>query len=230
MRRFLIGSGFYKDPDFAKVWIENLERYVKDLRRVVVVSIGGASLPYVRTGLSEINLDGNCGHIGSILEGKKDHAISGWSASVCALAMTAYCDESDFVYVEDDCVAFGHWLDQMYADMGDGEMVFGPKHTSEPYMPCSQSLFLVRHRFIPTFVGMQLYLGDERHKDDDGKEDNLSEHKFVKMEKVFGESKIKRLSFGVDRCRPIPWDAPVFYFQKGTAEELDEARKRGLLK
>ena len=80
MRRFLIGSGFHKDPDFAKVWIENLERYVKDLQRVVVISIAGASLPFVRTGLSEINLDGNCGHVGDLLNGKKNYAYTCWCA------------------------------------------------------------------------------------------------------------------------------------------------------
>ena len=76
---------------------------------------------------------------------------------------------------------------------------------------------------------MYLTFGDHRSKDKEGKADKLSEHRFMYIERLFGPSKIKRLSFGVDRVRPIPWDAPVFYFQQPTKEEIEEARKRGVL-
>jgi hypothetical protein len=56
----------------------------------------------------------------------------------------------------------------------------------------------------------------------------LPEDKFVKLEEqspdIYG-----RLSFGVDRQRPIPWDDEAWYAQQWTQEELDEARRRGVI-
>ena len=138
-------------------------------------------------------------------------------------AMLAYTDESDFIYVEEDCLAFGPWVDRLYEDMGEAVMAFGLKHQSPPWMPCSQSLFIVRHSFIPTFVSTYLRMGR------DGDVRTLGEQKFVIMEQQYGPTLIRRMSFGVDRERPIPWGAEVFYFQQPTKAELEEAATLGLI-
>ena len=91
---------------------------------------------------------------------------------------------------------------------------------STPYMACSQSTFLVRHGYIPKFVSDYLALPDDK--------DMLPENKFVAMEEK-NPADYARLSFGVDRERPIPWDDPVWYCQQWTNDELMEFMRRGLV-
>jgi len=180
--KYIIGSGYYKDPDFAREWYNNIRKYARPFPdHVCVISIAGNTLPFIGHSLSEVTLNGNVGHVGDLINGK-DRSICGWSASVSALAMIAYCNETDFVYQENDCLAFGDYIGRLYQDMGEGDMAFGHKQESEPYMECSQSLFVVRHGFIPTFVSELLSMGDERRTDSDGKHDNLPERKFVRIE------------------------------------------------
>lgn len=227
---YLLGSGMYKDPEFHGLWRSNNIRYaVPEPSRTVVVCVAGQDLPYVNANTSEVCLAGNLGHVGDLLSGIKPYSYCGWSMGVLSLALLAYQDESDLIYKESDCLAFGPWVKQLYADMGDGDMAFGAKMESEPFMECAQSLFIVRHGFIPKFVEFYLSLGDERSKDENDHEDNLPERKFVKIEEAFGTEKIRRLSFGVDRERPLPYDDAVWYAQRFSAEELDELRNKGML-
>lgn len=226
--KYTLGSGYYKDEAFAKIWVENLvKRATPSPNRIVVISVGGASFPAAGTWFWQISLPGNLGHVGDLLKGK-DRDFCGWSASVLALAMIAYCNETDFIFIESDVLAFGPWVEQMYKDMGEGDMVFGGKMESEPFMYCAQGLFLVRHRFIPTFVSEFLRMGPDGQRDSEGKTDNLPEDKFHRLREMFPD-KIKTLSFGVDRMRPLPIDSPVWYAQHFTPEELNLLHEKGLL-
>lgn len=229
MPRFLIGSSYFDNgkngqkfrQEFAHVWSANTAR--ANPERVVVVCEAGSVRP--NTGHNEqiISLSGDLGHCHDLIAKKKPHEFSGWSSSMVSLAMLAYTNEADFIFKEEDCLAFGDWVSQMYQDLRSGDLVFGYKHRSPPWMPCSQSLFLVRHRFIPEFVSTYLSLGG------DNRTDNLGEHKFCKLESQFGINRIRRLSFGVDRERPIPYDARVFYAQQITPDELAKIRELKLV-
>lgn len=232
---YLIGSGYVPSPEnekFLEIWADNFTKHpVPDgCSRIVIAGVGGGPRPIVSVGhkVEWVGLQGNCGHVGDLIHGKKHHEICGWTAAVCALAMLAYCDESDFIYKEQDCLCFGPWVEQLYADMGDGSMAFGGPMKSEPFMECAQSLFIVRHSFIPQFVASVLWMGDERRQGSDGKEDNLPERKFKRVrDNNFPE--VRELSFGVDRERPLPYNSPVFYAQKFTQEELAELKIRGMV-
>jgi hypothetical protein len=92
--------------------------------------------------------------------------------------------------------------------------------TAAPWMNCAQSLFMVKHHFIPAFVSVYLSLGPDRS--------HLGEDKFIHVERCYPKL-TRKLSFGVDRMRPIPWDDEVFYFQQPTPNELDEAYRRKLI-
>lgn len=230
--RYLLGSSFFDGGkngaafrrQLAVIWAENVARARPQPSRVVIVSEGGSKRPNVGPLNADIvRLTGDCGHCDQLVKGERANEFSGWSASMTALAMLAYTDMADFLYWEEDCLAFGDVVGQLYRDMGDGDMVFGRKMTSAPWMPAAQSLFLVRHSFIPTFVHTYLSMGGER------KPNNLGEHKFVFIESRFGSRRIRRLSFGVDRERPLPWDAPVWYAQQWTSAELEEAARRKLI-
>ncbi len=226
--RFLIGSSFFFGASAFKrevfeLWCENVEHVAKRASRTVLIYEGGTIPPFFPAWADAVQLSGDIGHVHDHIEGRKKHEFTGWSASMLALALLAYVDESDFVYVESDCFPFGPWIDRMYADLApNGKIVFGPKMTAAPWMSCAQSLFLVKHDFLPTLVSYYLSLGK------DGRVGNLGEDKFVKLEQRFGYA-VRKLSFGVDRMRPIPWDEPVMYFQQPTAAELAEAKRRDLI-
>lgn len=226
--RFLLGSSYFHGGHanreaFARIWNWNNQRLDMMPSRTVIVAEAG-SIPPIRSAEADvIHLSGDLGHIGSHLNGSVNYEFTGWSASMCALAMLAYTDCSDFIYKEEDCLAFGPWVERMYADMGDRDFVFGHAMRSAPHQLCSQSLFLVRHRFIPTMVSEYLALGKDGHVN------NTGENKFYKIEQKYGSRRVARLTFGVDRERPIHWEAPVFYAQQWSDAELDEAKRRGLI-
>jgi len=230
--KYLLGSGYYRPENsgydlFKYNWAENTAKAAPAPNMVVIICAGheapetvGAFHPIQAL---ELRMGQNLGHVGDLLNGSKAYEFCGWSASVLALALLAYNAELDLLYKESDALAFGPWVERMYADMGDGDMVFGRKMNSPPYMACSQSLFLIRHRFLPAFVASYIAMGK------DGDPHNLPETKFAKLEEIIGTDRIKRLSFGVDRERPIPWDDEVFFAQKWTDEELNEAKRRELI-
>lgn len=228
--RALIGTGLYdqsKVSSFFGTWVNNTDKYMPSGEAHLITRIACLSnndtMPLAEWGrVQMIQIPGNLGHVGDLLNGSKKYEFCGWSSAVLALAMIAYCDESDFIYKEQDCLAFGPWVEQLYADMGDGNMVFGGQMKSSPWMPTAQSLFLVRHSFIPHFIWRYLNQGT------DNDVNNLPEHKFAKM--LANEPHhFRKLSFGVDRERPIPWEDKVFYVQKLCNQELIGLRNRGLL-
>lgn len=227
--RYLIGSSFFDGGKngaefrraFASVWSANVAKVSPS--RIVIIEEGRSRRPAVGWGTDVVRLTGDCGHCEQLIRGERPNAFSGWSATMTALAMIAYADMADFIYFEEDCLAFGDWVGQLYRDMGTGDLAFGRQMKSPPWQPCAQALFIVRHSFIPQFVSSYLGMGGERVRT------NLGEHKFIRIEQKYGPQKIRRLSFGVDRERPIPWDAAVWYAQQWTAEELAEADRRNLI-
>jgi hypothetical protein len=179
-------------------------------------------LPIWSSETDVVSLSGDLGHIGSHLNKSVGYEFTGWSASMCALAMLAYTDCADFIYKEEDCLAFGPWVERLYADLGDKDLVFGRRMTSPPWQLCSQALFLCRHKFIPTMVSEYIALGR------DGELGNTGENKFCKIEQKYPK-RVGRHSLMCDRERPIPWDDPVWYAQQWKDDELDEARRRNLI-
>ena len=221
---YLLGTGYYPHEgaeDARARWNLNVGCYAKPAPATIVTLGVGMTPPYPMW-YHFIHTPGNLGHVGDLLNNSKPHKYCGWSASVLALAMIAYAGELDFVYLEGDALAFGPWVQQMYAELGDGQFAFGKKMQSPPWMACSQSLFVVRHAFIPTFVSTYLGLGT------DNDPENLPETKFARIEERF-PAECRRLSFTVDRERPLPYDAPVWSAQKFTPDELAELKRRNLI-
>jgi hypothetical protein len=218
-----IGTGFHA-PDrhdkFFQTWLNNTLKY-SEPKRITILSDSGSLipcfLPYEKDLILNLNLKGNLGHFMQLVSGEKPYALNGWSGSIITLALIAYCDECDFIFKEQDCLAFGLWAEKMYDELGTAKAIWG----NCSFMPCEQSLFLVMHDQIPQFV--QHYL--------DGPPQNRSgefgEDKFKRMEEKYHE-KYKRFSIGCGRDRPIPWDDAAFYFQQAKSEDVAEAKQRGL--
>ncbi len=227
MPRFLIGSSYFDKrqanrPEFLRVWIENTRKCFPNPTRVVLVAEAGSKIPFpLPEGYDTVNLSGDLGHVTMLESGQKKHEFGGWTAHMVALAMLAYCDEADFIYKESDCLAFGEIEKRMYEDLGDGDIVFGHAQPVAPGFPSSQSLFLVRHFFIPEFVRTYLSLGGDAQVH--------GEWKFVHLMDKIGRRRAKMLSFGQDRCRPIEWHRPTWYAQQIYPEELAEMKTRNLI-
>lgn len=228
-RKFMIGSGYYDGPNsgsdwFYRIWEKNTVQSFNNYSCVFVLCVDSFKrFPQSYSSHVElIRLTGNLGHVGQLLSGEKSHRICGWSAAVITLAMLAYTAECDFIYKEQDCLAFGPWIDKLYEELGDAGMIFG----SCKLMPAAQSLFLVKHEYIPIFV--KRYLSGEPENTTAW----LPEKKFERMERECQQQavpKVKRFSFPFDRDRPLDFSLPVWYGQKFTKAELLAMRSLGLI-
>lgn len=225
MNKLLLGSGYYDDGSgwaswyHSNIWLPCALRYSPN-KAIKIIAVGG-SVPAIGEISAFVRLAGNLGHIHNTLgktEPRKDHRFCGWSATLIALAMLAYNDEADLLFMEQDCVAFGPIVSKMYEELGDGGMIFGGSKT----MPCAQSLILIKHEFIPEFVIAYMTGADERRLGD------LPEMRFRKMMQRM-PGKVRQFSFGVDRDRPLPIGAPVWYAQKLAREELLALREAGII-
>lgn len=233
MHNYLLGTGYFNGSKgldwFAKIWLENTVLYADPLpSQLVVMSVGESRPPYPAQSadgllkITTLDLAGNLGHVHQLLGKKppfKTYEHCGAVGAFMALSMIAYCAECDFVYKEQDCLAFGPWVDQLYHCMTpEGGMAFG----RGKMLGSAQSLFIVRHGFIPTFVSYLINSGSERY------EYNLPEYKFNKLIKE-NPDKVKWLNFGYDRDRPFDVRDGTWYAQKFTPDELREVAAHGLV-
>lgn len=218
--KYMIGTGYYEKPetprsDFFSIWFQNTMRHAQP-ERVVVLANGGSKIDGAPG--QWISMAGNLGHAHDLSEHRKPHVMCGWSAAFVTLAMLAYFDECDFIFKEQDALAFGPWVERLYEEIGTRGMIFGDNKE----FACSQSVVLIRHAFIPEFVRLYMGTGSEQEKS------NECELKFKRLEQANPEQ-FGRFSFGCDRDRPIPYDAEVFYAQQLSGEELAEMKRRELI-
>ena len=237
--KYIIGTGFFHKPEneeaaqsFFEIWLANtLKTTAHNPPETIFVLSNGGCFPNTTTKLAVnqimenrlqiVSVKGNLGHIHALI-GKeipaKEGLLCGWSASILTLAMVAYFAEADMIFKEQDCLAFGDWVRQLYAEIGDRKMLFGRVRC----MPCAQSLFIIRHDFILEFVKCYLTLGTDA--DDLGH----PEAKFQQIQRMRPEP-VGTFSFGYDRDRPVNFDDDVFYLQHIQPSELHELNRRGLV-
>ncbi len=225
---YLIGSGYFPNPcqvipaqEMFEAWTRTILWHAHPSRIVLVTAGGHAPTPDDARSVDVICCDGDLGNLSHKIAGKVNHDFAGWFPPFAITAMIAYNECLDFVFQEQDCLAFGPYVERMYADMGNASAVIGGR-VHGVGEPASQSLFLVRHAFIWQFLRDYLNEGP----DDDGQ--NRGEKKFGRMRDK-RPNDIKTLSFGSDRDRPIPWDDPVISFQQPSRVEFEEAKRRKLI-
>jgi hypothetical protein len=226
---YTVVSGYHHSSNsksFLLTWLENTMRYSNPSRIIVVGdSCDGVEFP---VGLSErvipILLPGDLGSCGALMNGTKDHRFNGWSGSMLAGMMLAYCNETDAIYKEADCLWVGDCVGEMYQQIGDAGIIFGNylQPDGSHAMLCAQSLFLVRHWFIPEFVSTFLSSPAQNIATE------MGEDKFARFEQQ-NPAMWKRFDFGVDRGRPLPFDKETFYCQQCTDAEIDELQKSRLI-
>ncbi len=230
--KILIGTGCHYAPDgraaaqeMFDLWLANTRKYVASERISRIIVLGDSNCWVdTRSSATMLGLAGDVGHFFDTMRGIKKHHFNGWMASVLALAMIAYNDESNFIYKEADALAFGPWLDRMYEQIDQASVIFGSyqRPDGSHIMACAQSLFMVKHAYIPTFCRLILE-GPPQNTDS-----QLGENVFARLE---AEHRFdwKRFTFGYDRGRPFNMDDDVFYIQKVSSEELETLKSKGLI-
>jgi hypothetical protein len=206
-------TGYAETPTsaaFAPVWVENTRRHFPN-SKVITLAVGGV-MPQSVLG-SALGLAGNLGHIGDLLHGRKSHLFCGWSAAVLAGALLCYMNETDMIWKEQDVLCFGAPLFQMDRQLGTKGIIFG-KCPSGAHA-CAQSLFMVRHDYIPEFVRLYIGEGGDAHNT------NLPEVKFRRLLERHPD-KWCQFDFGFDRERPLDFNASTWYAQRFTKDEMAE--------
>ena len=226
---YIIGTGYHSRHGalgdaqawFYHLWLENTLRYTEPLAIYVVGSGDGKRPDWTGWPVLPIYwlpILGDLGYCGDILSGRKPYHFAGAMMTWCTLAMIAYMNEADFLYKEQDVLAFGPYVEEMYSALGDKGWVFGNCRL----MGATSSFSLVRHKHIPEVV--RLYLGTPAENDPN----QMPEAKFSRLQQAHPDL-LCRYSFGVDRDRPFDVKAPVWYAQKFTREELLQLREAGLI-
>lgn len=220
-RKYIIGTGFvsYGTKSFqdfvASLWVKNNQYYATP-ESVFVLSMKGHI--FTHPDVENIKLSGDLGHLSCLLTGRKPHKFSGAGAAILTLAMIAYCNESDFIYKEQDSLCFGNWVDALYDSCGDGGAAIGP---FEP-APSGTALMLFRHHSIPEIVGRYLLSRPEHDIH------SLVEHHYRDMAK--DDPKLFRhYSMGYDKRRPVNFDDETFWIQQPNQEDINELKRRNLL-
>lgn len=191
---YVISSGYIgadlAHNQFFDIWVRNLcNNPDVNPSKIFVICSKDQSPKSCPDFVQLIKVSGNLGHI--CREASQRHQMEGWATDMMIGALLAYDDESDFLFIEQDCLPFGPFVTQLQKECGDVGIIFG----SNSWMPSAQSLFYVRHSFIPQFVCDYLY-----HKIKDAKAGG--EYIFSELEKKHGAGMCKRMSFGFDRDRP----------------------------
>lgn len=218
-QNFIIGSGYHPDGKSFQnhLWLRNTEKYASP-KDVYIICTEATRYNDV-AGYNQILLNHNLGHVHHLIEHNRS-GLTGWGQSVLTLALIAYGCGKDLIFKEQDCFWVGDVVGQLYRDCEGKNMVFGPLMKTPPGMSCAQSTFLIKHEFLLQFVYAYLEL-------DENEKSTLTEDKFCMLENTCWD--VGRMSFGVDRERPIPYDQPTFYVQQCTLEELKELEGKGLI-
>jgi len=227
----LIGSGFNAPSreDFDKkskfwlnYWIPNLGG-----REIVIVDNSEAPVPKLQSAgnVRVISVNHNLGQVGDVAHianflGLQFPKLGGWSMSWILPALIACCEQRDFIYFEQDALAFGEWENQIYADMGAKQlrMAFGD---GSRFGSCEQSIFCIKHDFILEAITLYMVI-------DQGDGILLPEKKFEQMER--GVPLIGRHTLPGGRNRPFDFEKLPFYGQKWTPEELEQLKIMGFIK
>lgn len=220
MAKYLIGTSFFQKPGqrrdlFYPLWYENTVKYSKP-EKIIVLSPANCAIADAPG--QWIPMSGDLGHVHDLNQHRKPYHWCDWSIGFCTLALLAYYNECDFIYKEQDVLAYGPWVERMYEQIGKNLMIFG----SAKCMPAVQSLVLCKHEFIPMFVHLFFGTGSEQVKSNEGE---LKFNRLSRMHRgLFG-----RYSFGYDRDRPFNEKDEVFYVQQCTSNDLKQLRAAKLL-
>lgn len=215
---YVIGTGYYDNKKtsegFFQTWMNNTKRFSSP-SDIVVVNSASSSLE--RFGGTWINMKHNYGHVKTM---SPDEKYGGWWLGFMTSAMIAYGHGMDFIYKEQDCLAFGAWVQKLFDDSEyqKASVIVGKfKHKYQ----IEQSLVLVRRKHILSLIGMYLSIPESDKA-------LRPELKFLQlMNRKPGM--MAYTDMGCGRNRPIPYASKCFYAQQLTPVELKGLASAGLI-
>lgn len=219
-QRYIIGSSYYAKPGdgaewFHRLWVKNTLKY-SNPSKIIVVGTGAWPKPAPKVEL--VRLNGDLGHCDHLLKGERDFYMPSCTAAWMALAWIAYLNESDLIVKEQDCLAFGPWVEQIYSEIGDRKFMCGWSRM----FGAATYLFLVKHEFIPQFC--HDYVAE-------GRENILARVAETKVRRLIERDpdNYGHFSMGYDKDRPFDCANPVFAVQKLTQAEMLQLKSFGLI-
>lgn len=220
---YLIASSFFYHPGtnwaewFHNLWFSTISKHAAPPpSKILIISSNNCTVKNPQG--TWIMLDGDLGHCDDLLNGKKPFFMPACPAGWMAAAWLSYMNGTDVLIAEQDLLVFGPFVERMYHDLGDKDVIFGRNQMQG----AATSLFLVRHRYIPQFVMDYLSEGPETVIS------RIPETKFNRMEARKPEHYC-RYSFGFDKDRPFNPKDEVFFVQKLRPFELLWLEANGLV-
>lgn len=206
---------------FFPIWMKNTRSDYRLIPKIYVVS-SSRTVGSFRN-IEWINAGADLGHLGNLPQGQQ---LTGWSASFLMGCLLAFHNRADLIYKEQDCLAFGPWLDRLYDEIGDHGMITGHRNDTggnDAGGPAAgltaQSLVLVKNRYLLPFVTRYLSIPET-----DGEICNES-----KFDLIARDGETTQTTMGYDRSRPVNYSDEAFYMQQISAAELESLRERGLV-
>lgn len=212
----------YHGPDTARakffdIWWKNTHKF-SEPKDIFVINVNSDFCPEEKCG-KWIDLSYNLGHVHDLDENEyPNKKFGGWSMSFIMGAYLAYSNNTDLIYKEQDCLAFGNWVSELYSH--EKEIVVGQSVHADG-QALEQSLFLVRHSAILDFVNAYTnFVGDDAGKNFIRPESKFSEilnrsfsNRFTFTKMGYGRSKPQNLKESLE-------SGEAFYIQKLTEEEI----------
>jgi hypothetical protein len=222
--KYLITSGYFNKPGsgldwFFPIWWENTMKANPKPEKAIVISQGGHSI---------LNAPGEWIKLNGDMQDRLDlEYYAPNQIAVCIGALLAWLEGCDFIYKEQDLLAFGPWVERLYSECGKKKMTFGFLRNNDGSNSgwAANSLTLIKHEFCFEFV--RFFLGTEPVR-----ESNIhstsSESKFHRLARE-RPSDVSVYEFGYDRNRPFRIEDEVWTVQKLTGEELVFLKEKGLI-
>ena len=203
------GSALSRAPKFHEVWKHCVFKYAKP-ERVIIVDSNAPIKPDKDPREEWVSLDRNY-QVGEPV--KENNGYNGWMRGFMLGAHYAWACNCSFLYVEQDCLIIGDGIIDAILGLPDDHILVGGIH-HEGCKPLpwklQQSLVFVPYGLIPEF----LY--------------KLTTVPKAACEKMFIDAGVpyKTFPFGWGRARPLNLDAPHFYAQHWTDDELRQLARR----
>jgi len=220
MSDYIIVTGYWSDSqeraDFFDLWWSNTLKYSKP-EKIYVVNSASTVLPKEKKG-DWINLSYNLGHVHDLdWNDNPNKKFGGWSMSFLHACMLAFSEKKDLLYKEQDAIACGNWVDELYSH--NKPIVMG-RPESSINQAIEQSLFLVKNEVLLEFASLYIALA----KCDSGPNFMRPELKFRVILQNYFQNRTEFTSMGYGRARPENLEkclisGEAFYIQKLTSEE-----------
>lgn len=217
-----------KMPDFFHLWLENTRKY-SEPTDIFVINNGSTIMPYRGTFGNSIgkwiDLSYNFGHVHTLDHNDNPNKrFCGWSLTFIMGCMLCYSNNTDMIFKEQDCLAFGDWTKRLYEDLGTKKMLVGKKEDANG-QGLEQSLMLIKHDFLMPFCLNFMAL----NYNDAGAGFVRPEMKFrMLMEQLFS-NEMGFMTIGYGRNPAINFDDKEFYVQQISVPTMEELFKRKLV-